>query len=164
MRSSHTKIRIPFFSRVYGLPADARAAAYSWAVEAAGLDGLEDDIVAAVSGATRQRLALACAVLHGPPVVFLDEPTSGVDPLARHRFWRLVHALAARGMTALVTTHYLEEAAYCHRLGLMYQGRLIGLGSAAVLRAEYGLAESASIDTLFMTAIENARAGPRSGA
>jgi ABC-2 type transport system ATP-binding protein len=155
---------LAFFARAYDVPREERPATRAWAVEAAGLDGVEGEMVADISGATRQRLALACAVLHAPAVVFLDEPTSGVDPLARHRFWRLVHALAARGLAAFVTTHYLEEAAYCNRLGLMYRGRLIGIGTAEALRAGFGTAPDAPIDELFTTAMEAARADSRMAA
>ena len=98
----------------------------------------------------RQRLALACSVIHRPRVLFLDEPTSGVDPLSRHRFWHLVHDLATAGITALVTTHYLEEAAYCHRLGLMLEGRLIATGSFDELRARERLPATATVEELFL--------------
>jgi ABC-2 type transport system ATP-binding protein len=148
---------LEFFAGVYELSAPARSAALAWAVETAGLQGLGRRKVNAVSGAVRQRLALACSVMHRPRVLFLDEPTSGVDPLSRHRFWRLVHDLAGEGITAFVTTHYLEEAAYCHRLGLMFQGRLIGLGPLAQLREREGLAEASSVEDLFLRVIERAR-------
>lgn len=147
---------LEFFAGVYELRGTTYVAALAWAVETAGLQGIGDRRVSEISGAVRQRLALACSVMHRPRVLFLDEPTSGVDPLSRHRFWRLVHDLAEQGMTAFVTTHYLEEAAYCHRLGLMYQGRLIGMGSLAELRAVEGLSESATVEDLFLHAIKRA--------
>ena len=84
----------------------------------------------------KQRLALGCAVLHEPPILFLDEPTSGVDPISRRNFWELIYTLAERGTTVFVTTHYMEEAEYCHRLALMNRGRLIALDRPANLRAE----------------------------
>lgn len=148
---------LEFFAGVYELRGATYAATLGWAVETAGLQGIGDRRVSEISGAVRQRLALACSVMHRPRVLFLDEPTSGVDPLSRHRFWRLVHDLAEQGMTAFVTTHYLEEAAYCHRLGLMYQGRLIGMGPLAELRAVEGLSESATVEDLFLHAIKRAR-------
>ncbi len=148
---------LEFFAGVYELSASARRAAMAWAVEMAGLQGLGLRKVNAISGAVRQRLALACSVMHRPRVLFLDEPTSGVDPLSRHRFWRLVHDLAGEGITAFVTTHYLEEAAYCHRLGLMFQGRLIGLGPLTQLREREGLPEASSVEDLFLHSIERAR-------
>jgi ABC-2 type transport system ATP-binding protein len=148
---------LEFFAGVYELAAAARTGALAWAVETAGLHGLGRRKVSEISGAVRQRLALACSVMHRPRVLFLDEPTSGVDPLSRHRFWRLVHDLAAQGITAFVTTHYLEEAAYCHRLGLMFQGRLIGIGPLAELRARESLSETSSVEDLFLRIIERAR-------
>ncbi len=148
---------LEFFAGVYALTAVARADALTWAVETAGLHGLGQRKVNEISGAVRQRLALACSVLHRPQVLFLDEPTSGVDPLSRHRFWRLVHALAEQGITAFVTTHYMEEAAYCHRLGLMFQGRLIALGPIGELRAREQLPETSRVEELFLHYIERAR-------
>ena len=148
---------LEFFAGVYELRGSARVGALAWAVETAGLHGVVGRRVGEISGAVRQRLALACSVMHRPRVLFLDEPTSGVDPFSRHRFWRLVHDLAAQGITALVTTHYLEEAAYCHRLGLMFQGRFIGIGSLAELRARYGLPDASGAEDVFLRYIEGAR-------
>lgn len=149
---------LEFFAGVYELRGAARAEAVAWSVATAGLQGIGARKVSEISGAVRQRLALACSVMHRPQVLFLDEPTSGVDPLSRHRFWRLVHDLAAEGITALVTTHYLEEASYCHRLGLMFRGRFIGVGSLAELRGRYGLSEMNGVEDVFLRYIENARA------
>ncbi|HKS56488.1 MAG TPA: ATP-binding cassette domain-containing protein [Steroidobacteraceae bacterium] len=148
---------LEFFAGVYALEAVARTDALNWAVETAGLYGLGHRKVSEISGAVRQRLALACSVMHRPQVLFLDEPTSGVDPLSRHRFWRLVHTLAAEGITAFVTTHYMEEAAYCHRLGLMLQGRLIALGPIDELRAREQLPQGSGVEELFLHYIERAR-------
>ena len=145
---------LEFFSGVYPLSPTERANGVAWAIEVAGLGGMTDRRVGEISGAVRQRLALACSVMHRPQVLFLDEPTSGVDPLSRHRFWRLVYDLAATGITAFVTTHYLEEAAYCHRLGLMLEGRLIALGAFEELRAREGLPATAGVEELFLHYIE----------
>ncbi len=87
-----------------------------------------------LSGGWKQRLALGCAILHEPPIIFLDEPTSGVDPLSRRAFWDLIYSLSERGVTIFVTTHYMEEAEYCDRLGLIYRGALIALGTPAELK------------------------------
>ena len=124
-----------FFSGVYGLRGRAQQEKISRMVEAFGLKAIADQATDALPLGFKQRLALACALMHEPDILFLDEPTSGVDPQARSRFWRLVNTLAAAGTAVLVTTHYLEEAAYCHRLGLMYEGRLIAAGDLAALRA-----------------------------
>jgi len=149
---------LEFFAGVYALHSAARSAAIAWAVETAGLQGLGTRKAGEISGAVRQRLALACSVMHRPRILFLDEPTSGVDPLSRHRFWRLVHDLAAQGITALVTTHYLEEASYCHRLGLMFRGRFIAIGSLAELQGRSGLSETSGIEDVFLRYIERAHA------
>jgi ABC-2 type transport system ATP-binding protein len=149
---------LEFFSGVYGLSGAPRKSAIDWAVEVAGLADVGVRKVAEISAAVRQRLALACSAMHAPAVLFLDEPTSGVDPLSRHRFWRLVHGLATQGATVFVTTHYLEEAAYCHRLGLMYQGRLIAVGTADQLRRSLSLPDLTPIEALFMAYIERERA------
>lgn len=144
---------LSFFAGAYGLTGERRQTAMAWASAMVDLAGIEDRLVAAVSGAVRQRLALACSVMHQPDVLFLDEPTAGVDPAARYRFWQLIHSLAHAGVTVFVTTHYLEEAAYCHRLGLMYQGRLIAAGTTAELRAAFAEPRPASTEDIFMTYI-----------
>ena len=115
-----------------------------------GLGGLYDRMVIEVSGAVRQRLALACSIMHRPAVLFLDEPTSGVDPSSRYRFWRLIDALARSGMTVFVTTHYLDEATYCHRLGLMFEGRLIAAGTLETLRAAFPDKSLSTVEDVFM--------------
>jgi ABC-2 type transport system ATP-binding protein len=97
---------------------------------------MERRLTAELALGWKQRLALGCAVLHEPPILFLDEPTSGVDPISRRNFWELIYALAARGTTVFVTTHYMEEAEQCHRLALMHRGRLIALDTPANLRAQ----------------------------
>jgi ABC-2 type transport system ATP-binding protein len=126
-----------FFGGVYGLRGQALADRESWAVEMAGLQGKEDVLTRDLAGGWKQRLALACAVLHKPRVVFLDEPTSGVDPLSRRRFWRLIDSMSAEGVTVFVTTHYLEEAEHCHRLAMIHAGRLVALGTVAQLKSVF---------------------------
>ncbi len=123
-----------FFGGVYGLSGAAARARQAWALHMAGLEGKEQRLTRELPGGWKQRLALACAVLHRPRVVFLDEPTSGVDPISRRRFWRLIDDMAAEGVTVFVTTHYLDEAEYCHRLALIHAGRLVALGRVGELK------------------------------
>ena len=126
-----------FYGGVYGLRGAALAEREAWAVETAGLAGKEDVLTRSLAGGWKQRLALGCAVLHRPRVVFLDEPTSGVDPLSRRRFWRLIDAMSEDGVTIFVTTHYLDEAEHCHRLALIHAGRLTALGTVAELKSVF---------------------------
>src|SRR5260370_759807 len=123
-----------FYAGMYGVPADAVKARIGWALEMAGLRGRESSSTATLSGGWKQRLALGCAVLHRPPIVFLDEPTSGVDPLSRRLFWELIQRMSDEGVTIFVTTHYMDEAEYCNRLALMYRGELVALGTPSELR------------------------------
>jgi ABC-2 type transport system ATP-binding protein len=127
---------IAFFSGLYGVPRDRRAGRRDWVLEMAGLAGHRRRLTGELSLGWKQRLALGCAVLHEPPILFLDEPTSGVDPISRRSFWDLIYALAAGGTTVFVTTHYMEEAEYCHRLALMNRGRLIALDTPERLRED----------------------------
>ena len=145
-----------FFANAYGLAGGAARAAIDWAREVTGLTDIPDKLTGDLSSALRQRLALACSLLHRPRVLFLDEPTSGVDPVARYLFWRVIRELAASGMTVLVTTHYLEEAAYCDRLALMLDGRLLAHGSRSSLNHSLGLEADATVEMLFTAAIEQA--------
>jgi ABC-2 type transport system ATP-binding protein len=149
-----------FFARAYGVPARDLATYIAWASARAGLSSDADELVKSLSGAVRQRLALACAIVHRPKVLFLDEPTSGVDPISRFRFWRLIAALAAEGVAVIVTTHYLEEATYCDRLGLMMDGRLIAIGPLQALQAELGLTE-ARVEDIFLGFIAREREAAR---
>ena len=142
-----------FFAGAYGLGGTRRREEIAWASEMTGLAGLQDQLVRDISGAVRQRLALACSVMHRPLVLFLDEPTSGVDPTSRRRFWRLIHMLAGGGMTIFVTTHNLDEAAYCNRLGLMIQGRLVAIGDLATLKSDLGGEETTTVEDVFLAYI-----------
>ena len=123
-----------FFGGLYRVPRRDIDARMRLAVAMAGLEGREDALVQTLAGGWKQRLALGCAILHRPPVLFLDEPTSGVEPEARRRFWDLIHHLAADGVTILVSTHYMDEAEYCNRIALINAGRLVAIGSPGELR------------------------------
>ena len=120
---------IAFFGGIYGLDRQRLARRRAFVLDMAGLRGRETTLARDLSGGWRQRLALGCAVLHEPPILFLDEPTGGVDPLSRRQFWRLIDALSASGVTVLVTTHYLDEAERCHRVALIHAGRLATIGT-----------------------------------
>ena len=130
---------IRFFSRLYGVPSKRRRERADRVVELAGLTDQRRRMTGELPLGWKQRLALGCAVLHEPPILFLDEPTSGVDPMSRRAFWDLIYGLGDAGTTVFVTTHYMEEAEYCHRLALMNRGRLIALDTAAGLRAGMNL-------------------------
>jgi ABC-2 type transport system ATP-binding protein len=125
---------IEFFARLNGVPREDRAARADWVLAMAGLREHKGRLTGDLPLGWKQRLALGTAVLHRPPVLFLDEPTSGVDPISRRAFWDLIYALTEGGTTVFVSTHYMEEAEYCHRLALMNRGRLIALDTPARLR------------------------------
>ena len=120
---------IAFFGGIYGLDGERLARRREFVLDMAGLRGRETTLARDLSGGWRQRLALGCAVLHEPPILFLDEPTGGVDPLSRRQFWRLIDSLSESNVTVLVTTHYLDEAERCHRVALIHAGRLATIGS-----------------------------------
>ena len=128
---------IRFFAGVYGLDAGRLAARRNFVLEMAGLRGRESTLARDLSGGWRQRLALGCAILHEPAILFLDEPTGGVDPLSRRQFWRLIDALSSGGVTVLVTTHYLDEAERCHRVALIHAGRLAIIGTTAEVKGVF---------------------------
>ena len=125
-----------FFAGMYGVSSDLVKERIGWALEMAGLRGREASLTGTLSGGWKQRLALGCAVLHRPPILFLDEPTSGVDPLSRRLFWELIQRMSDEGVTIFVTTHYMDEAVYCNRLALMDRGQLIALGTPTELRRD----------------------------
>ena len=122
------------FAGLYSVPSEVVSERIQWALEMAGLTGRESALTATLSGGWKQRLALGCAVLHRPPILFLDEPTSGVDPISRRQFWDLIHQMASEGVTVFVTTHYMDEAEYCNRLALIYRGRIVALGTPTELK------------------------------
>jgi ABC-2 type transport system ATP-binding protein len=125
---------IDFYSGIYRIPAAEKPARKQWVLEMAGLVEHRRRPTGVLSGGWKQRLALGCAIVHKPPIVFLDEPTSGVDPISRRQFWDLIYHMAGEGVTVFVTTHYMDEAEYCDRLGLIYRGELIALGTPEALK------------------------------
>jgi ABC-2 type transport system ATP-binding protein len=142
---------IDFFSGIYGVDRAKRADRKQYALEMAGLVGQEKTMTRTLSGGWKQRLALGCAILHEPPIVFLDEPTSGVDPIARRSFWELIYLLSEAGQTVFVTTHYMDEAEYCHRVALLYHGKMIALGTPAELKSAMN---QSSMEEVFVASIE----------
>lgn len=125
---------IAFFGGVQGLEGGRLRARAAAIVAMAGLTGMEKQMTGDLSGALQQRLALGCAILHEPPILFLDEPTSGVDPRSRRQFWDLIQGLAASGVTVLITTHFLDEAEFCGRIGFISGGRLVALDTPAGIK------------------------------
>jgi len=128
---------INFYGGIYGLKGAAMKDKKNWAMDMAGLLDHGNALTASLSAGWKQRLALACAILHEPPLLFLDEPTSGVDPISRRRFWDLIYDMADRGVTVFVTTHYMEEAEYCDRMALIYKGRMIAMGTPLELKTRH---------------------------
>jgi ABC-2 type transport system ATP-binding protein len=147
---------IDLFSGIYGVPRDLRAGRKDYVLRMAGLEDQRSAMTRLLAGGWKQRLALGCAILHEPPIFFLDEPTSGVDPIARRRFWELIYELSASGHTVFVSTHYMDEAEYCHRLALMYRGKVIALGSPADLKASLKSPEhpDPTMEDVFVAMIE----------
>ncbi len=129
---------LDFFAGVYGVPKEEREEKKRWVMEFSGLAGMQDRITGSLPGGWKQRVAFGSAIMHEPSVLFLDEPTSGVDPLARRAFWRMINQLADMGTAILVTTHYLEEAEQCNRLGMMVAGELVAEDSPSAIKAQQG--------------------------
>ena len=125
---------LQFFAGLYGVKGSALYERIAWALKMAGLAGSEQLLTGELSGGWKQRLALGCAVLHRPQVLFLDEPTAGVDPLSRRQFWELIHQMSREGVTILVTTHYMDEAEYCNRLALINQGLIVAMGTPTEIK------------------------------
>jgi ABC-2 type transport system ATP-binding protein len=126
-----------FFAGLYSVPAKDLSERIGWALRMAGLEGRDRSLTRALAVGWKQRLALGCAVLHRPPIVFLDEPTSGVDPVSRRQFWELIQQMVTKGITVFVTTHYMDEAEYCNRLVLIDRGRIVAMGTPTELKSQH---------------------------
>jgi ABC-2 type transport system ATP-binding protein len=126
---------LQFFAGVYGVPEREREEKIRWVLAFSGLEGRDHQVTGSLPGGWKQRVAFGAAIMHEPSVLFLDEPTSGVDPLARRAFWRMINRLADAGAAILVTTHYLEESEQCNRLGFMAAGRLVAEGSPGEIKS-----------------------------
>ena len=127
---------VRLFAGLYSVPSNDLQTRIEWVLQMANLKGQENLITGTLPGGWKQRLALGCAVLHKPPIIFLDEPTSGVDPITRRQFWDLIHEMAGEGVTVFVTTHYMEEAEYCNRIALIFRGRIVALGTPSELKRD----------------------------
>lgn len=125
---------LSFFGGMYSVPASELSERIRWALRMAGLEGRENSPTGSLAVGWKQRLALGCAFLHRPPIVFLDEPTSGVDPVSRRQFWDLIHTMVEEGVTVFVSTHYMDEAEYCNRLVLLDRGRIVAMGTPTELK------------------------------
>jgi ABC-2 type transport system ATP-binding protein len=128
---------LEFYIGVYDVPPEEAQARLNEILRMAGLEDRPDSLAIDLSGGWRQRLALGCALVHHPPLIFLDEPTSGVDPVARREFWDLIYQLASQGTTIFITTHYMDEAEHCRRVGFMHSGRLLAFDTPSALKAQY---------------------------
>ncbi len=137
---------IDFYCGIYQIPQGEKVARKEWAIKMSGLDEHRKSLTSILAGGWRQRLALGCALLHKPPVIFLDEPTSGVDPISRRKFWDLINGLAAEGVTVFVTTHYMDEAEYCDRLAMIYRGGLVAIGAPDEMKIRYMSADIINLE------------------
>ena len=138
---------VAFFGGIYGLAGNTLKDRSAAVMSMTGMAGMNDQLTGTLSGALQQRLALGCAILHEPPILFLDEPTSGVDPVSRREFWDLIRDMAARGITILVTTHFMDEAEFCDRIGFISSGKLIALDTPAGIKQSTG---SANLESAFI--------------
>ncbi len=150
---------LSFFAAVYRLPKAAARERIDWALEYSELSDKRKTMTGNLPGGIRQRLALACALMHKPEILFLDEPTSGVDPIARRRFWETIYDLSRDGVTILVTTHFLEEAEYCDRVGMILDGKMVALGTPRALKQEIfpGHKEEPTMEDVFVELVHRGR-------
>lgn len=125
---------IDFYSGIYRVPTERKTLRKDWVLAIPGLAQHRHSRISNLAAGFKQRLSFGCAVLHEPSVLFLDEPTAGADPVSRRQFWEMIYELAEQGVTVFVTTHYLDEAEYCHRVGLIHRGRLVAVGTPHELK------------------------------
>jgi len=137
---------LDFYGGVYGLKSAKLTERKEFVIEMAGLKGRERELAVNLSTGWKQRLALGCAIIHEPEMVFLDEPTGGVDPVSRRKFWEMLYRMAETGTTLFVTTHYMDEAEHCHRLGFIYQGDMIALGTPERVKREHAAGAILEVD------------------
>jgi ABC-2 type transport system ATP-binding protein len=150
-----------FYAGIYGVPRRERRTRVDEVLEHTGLTSRHDQLAGTLSGGWKQRVALACATIHDPPLLFLDEPTAGVDPLSRRDFWEQIHALSGRGTTAVLTTHYMDEAERCHRLAFTFRGELLDVGTPSEIIERRGLRVFELAVSRAQAAAERLRAQPQ---
>ena len=146
---------IEFYSGIYGVHTSKKQQREDWVIEMAGLESFKTHLTRTLSAGYKQRLSLGCALLHEPKIIFLDEPTSGVDPIARKNFWNLIKQMASTGVTVFVTTHYMDDAENCDRLALIYKGSIIAMGTSGQLKKEFTTNVVPSLEDVFVSLIEN---------
>jgi ABC-2 type transport system ATP-binding protein len=148
---------IDFYGGIHRLRPSMIKERKAWVLNMAGLLGRENALTKSLSGGWKQRLALGCAILHNPEILFLDEPTASVDPASRRDFWGLIYELSVQGTTTLVTSHYMDEVERCHRLAIIFAGRIIALGSPRDLKLRFAGRDTATLEDVFISAIKEAQ-------
>lgn len=138
---------IAFFGGIYGVTGKRLEKRRKWVLDMAGLKEKKGHVTRTLAGGVKQRLALGCALLHEPPILFLDEPTSGVDPISRRNFWSLIYGMSRQGTTVFITTHYMDEAEYCDKLALIYRGKIIASGSSAEMKTNFMKRDVLEVET-----------------
>lgn len=145
---------INFYSGIYGVPEKEKLSRKEWVIKMAGLENHIHTLTSTLSTGWKQRIALGCAILHHPSILFLDEPTAGVDPINRRRFWNLIYELSNQGMTIFVTTHYMDEAEYFDRIAFIYKGQLIANGTPEELKHQISTKRDPSLEDVFIHLIQ----------
>lgn len=148
---------IDFYGGIHGLSSSQIQERKQWVLKMSGLENREKSLTKNLAGGWRQRLSLGCAILHQPQILFLDEPTASVDPVSRRDFWNLIYTLSDKGTTVFVTSHYMDEVERCHRLAIIYSGRIIALGSPRELKATWVHKKEATLEDVFISAIEGVK-------
>jgi ABC-2 type transport system ATP-binding protein len=147
---------IEFYGGIHRLPPAVQRERKNWVLKMAGLEGRENSLTRELSGGWKQRLALGCAILHQPQILFLDEPTASVDPASRRDFWNLIYELSEQETTAFVTSHYMDEVERCHRIAIIYSGKIIALGSPRELKVRFTQRENSTLEDVFVSAVRGA--------
>ena len=145
---------IDFYGGIHGLSPSVKEERKKWVIKMAGLIGRENSLARELAGGWKQRLSLGCAILHRPEILFLDEPTASVDPISRRDFWDLIYILSEEGTTVFVTSHYMDEVERCHRLAILYSGKIIADGSPKELKKKFTGAEESTLEDVFLSAIK----------